>query len=90
MKFIILILNFVLIIFFCVLCKDHERTTTAQLETRVTNLDNKLTYWDIWETQANSLTEQYYTYYIYIWEHWHEMEERLLWIACIRAMFVGI
>ncbi len=69
---------------------DHTTMSNDINQKRAANLFIKLPYWDIWETQATTLSEQYYTYYIYIWEHWHEMEERLIWIASIRAVFLGI
>ena len=69
---------------------DHAQCAESKKIERAVNLDTKLPYWDIWETQSAHLQTQYYTYYTYIWEHWHEMEERLLWIACVRATLLGL
>ncbi len=71
------------------LFSDHLHLTDSSKLNRAEQLLNKIPYWDIWETQADHLQGQYYTYYTYIWEHWHEMEERLLWIACTRAALIG-
>lgn len=72
------------------LCNELPNQTDESKVERSSNLENKIPYWDIWETQAAHLQQQYYTYYTYIWEHWHEMEERLLWISCTRATLIGL
>lgn len=50
----------------------------------------KIPYFDIWETQLNTTQPQYRSYYTYIWIHWHEMEERILFFLTARNIFFGI
>lgn len=53
-------------------------------------IKNQIMYHDIWETQINKITENYYIYYVYIWQNWHEMEERIIFITSLRSYFTGI
>ena len=53
-------------------------------------MKKQIMYHDVWETQINTISQNYYTYYIYIWQNWHEMEERIIYILLLRSIFLGL
>ena len=53
-------------------------------------MKKQIMYHDIWETQINTVSPSYYTYYVYIWQNWHEMEERIIYILLLRNLFCGL